>query len=445
MITNRSEERHATSARHGVSARGLSARGLSAVNAWDTQTQRHVRRIARQLVPRSVAGLVLGWLGAAVTLALDRVTGLALPAEVGNARTLLGALVGAILTIAVFTLWMRTVVVGLAASEISPRVVSNYLDDAFQRRVTGWMITAFAYVAAVVMFLPGGQPGGAEGGMAGMPAISTLVSVLVATAALLGVLLAIRQAVTDLSPSHLVRTLAERALDVMQHPQGPNDTPPSGQPGVRLCDIGGRAMGWVQHIDYEELIDALPPGATLTTHAAVGDFLAPEQLVASADVELGPDQMDRVLGAFTLTKTRDANRDLTFAIQQLVDVAQHAMGPSSNDTSTAEEALAHLRVVFRALLRNGKFTGCRNGSDDRHVVSTTIWHPADHIETAFERLRRGATEMPTTASEMLSALDELIVAAEQVDDVRSRDVLRRQQARLRQAADRKEMSVTGES
>lgn len=391
-----------------------------------------VRRLAIALLPRAVIALLGGWAVAALTLSLDRATGILLPVPIPNAQAILAALAGALLTIAVFAVWMRTVVVGLAAGYVSPRVVSDYLDDAFQRRMTRWMIAGFAYVLAVLAFLPAAT---GTGDQTGVPAVSSVVATLVVVVALLAVLLAIRHAVASLSPSALVRALADRALATMAVPDRPDDEVPD--PDVptegESHEIRSEVMGWVQQVDYQALIEALPASTVLTLYTPVGDFVARGEPFGVASRELPDEAYDAIRDAITVTATRRGEADLAFAVQQLVDVAQHAMTVTSNDTSTADEALVHLRAVLHELLRNGKFSGCLNGSRGRSVISPGIWDPADHLEVAFERLRPGASQLPTTAQRLLHTIDALVVTAHEVGDERSHEVLRRQRDRLREA------------
>lgn len=390
--------------------------------------------MAAALLPRALIALLVGWGLSASTLLVDAVSGVRLPVPATNARVLLGALAGAILTIAVFALWMRTVMVGLAAAHVSPRVVSSYLDDDFQRRMTAWMIAGFAYVLGVLAFLP---PNPADDTVAGVPAISILVATVVAVAALLTVLLAIHHAVTSLSLSALVRDLADRALAVMELPQRPDDEPPAdlSRRDTDAVIIRSDEMGWVQNIDYPALLGALPAGAVLTLHTSVGEFVAKGEPMAGATELVNDEAHDEIRDAVTLAATRRADDDLAFAIQQLVDVAQHATTPASNDTSTADEALVHLRAVMHELVRKGKRSGCLVGSDGRAIVSASVWHPADHLEAAFERLRFGAARMPTAVDRVLHTIDALERTAREVGDERSRETLRCQRDRLSRAAE----------
>lgn len=381
-----------------------------------------MRRLAGALLPRALAALVVGWVAAAGTLVADAAAGVAIPVPTSNAQAILAALAGALLTIAVFAVWMRTVVVGLAAAYVSPRVVSNYLDDRFQRRMTTAMIAGFAYVLAVLAFLPAA---GADGDGRGVPAISSIAATLVVVVALLAVLLAIRHAVSSLSPSALVRALADRALATMALPDRPDDDVPTGGPEVDGDGIRVRsdAMGWVQEVDYHALLEALPPETTLRLPVPVGEFIACDEALAVVDRELPDGAGDAVRAAVTVAATRSGERDLAFAVQQLVDVAQHAMTTASNDTSTADEALVHLRAVLAELLRNGKFSGCLRGSLGRAVVSAGIWHPADHLDAAFERLAPQAAQLSTTRHRLRHTIEALESTAREVGDEQSRRVL----------------------
>jgi uncharacterized membrane protein len=400
----------------------------------DSPADLELHRLATTLVPRAVVAVLAGWGLAAATLLLDRTIGLVLPVPISNARAVLGALAGAVLTIAVFAVWMRTVVVGLAAAYVSPRVVSSYLDDRFQRRMMVWMIAGFAYVLGVLAFLPAITGDGAR---TGVPAASSVVAILVVVVALVTVLLAIRHAVTSLSLSALVRALADRALATMAVPDRPDDDVPHRDVPTDSegSEVRSHVMGWVQDVDYPAIIEALPPETVLTLYTPVGEFVARGEPFAVTHRDLSDDAHDAIRAAIAVAPTRRGDADLAFAIQQLVDVAQHAMTPTSNDTSTADEALMHIRAVMHELLRNGKFSGCLNGSEGRSVVSPGIWDPADHLEVTFERLRPGAAQLPMTSHRLLHTIDALAVTAGEVGDERSREMLRYQRERLSEAAE----------
>lgn len=382
-------------------------------------------RLAGSLAVRGLVGLVAGALAAGAAFGLDQWLGLTLPLAPNTTRSLLTAFVGSVLTIAVFALWMRTVVVGLTASEVSARVLSAYLDDASQQQILGVMVGLFAYLVTATSLLP------AEASRT--PAVTAVGAVLIVVAALIGILLAMRDAVASLSLPSVIRTLADGVLDLLDEEPEPNDAAPDGR-AERLdvrCVVNSRDLGWVQDIDYADLLDVLGPGQTVDLRVDVGDFVAAGEPLCRTDAELDGDAQARVRDAFRLTRVRSTHRDLAYAIQQLVDVAENAMAPHSSDTSTAYEALAHLRAVLHVLIRRGTASCCLAGADDRWVVSSAAWTTVDHLEAVFGRLHVAVND-PAIAGRVRGTIDALIETADEVgDDGSSRSLQRlRDQAKV---------------
>ncbi|GGI08106.1 DUF2254 family protein [Egicoccus halophilus] len=383
-----------------------------------------LRTFALLLSLRSLAGMTAGVLVALGVAWLDRLVGVRIPVAPETAQGVLASFVGGVLTIAVFALWMRTVVVGLASSQVSSRVLAAYLDDRFQRQVLGVMVGMLAYLVATVVVYPDTGEG--------VPLLLSSLSAAVVVAALIGVLLAMRHAVGSLSVPSVVRTLTDQVLELLADPPWPNEagTAEVPDPDAPGTTVTSRDLGWVQRIDHRALIDALPAGATLVLHADVGEFVAEGETIGHLDVDVEPPVVDAVLAAFRLERTRSNRRDLAYAVQQLVDVAQHAMAPHSADTSSAHEALVHLRAVLHLLLRRGTASGCLRGEDGRTVVSPTAWAPADHLRSVFDRLNAGASTDPVSRRAVVRTLGLLEATAREVGDQASVDVLVEHQERI---------------
>jgi len=391
--------------------------------------RRHVLRFTGEVTARSLIGIAGGVALAAATLSLDRTLGWTAAVPTENARAVSGALLGGVLTIAVFTLWMRTVVVGLASGQISPRVVSSYLDDRFQRAITGWMVGALTYLTAVALLLPADIEGG-------VPLLSGTLALLSGVAALVALLAAMRHAVHSLAPPHLIRRLADRANERVASPRLPDDPLPEVMPDpLELRHLRSQSMGWIREVDYASITAHLPAGGVALLPLAIGDFVAPGETLLLFDDEMNDHDHDAIRAAIVIDRTRDTAADLAFAIQQLVDVVQHALGPNSNDTSTAYEALVHLRAVLHGVLRRGRASGCHRGSEDRMVVCTAGWEPADHLDAAVERLRGAVARDPVGTRSLMNTLKLLQHTAEEVGDGRSRQLLIAEQRRLEELAE----------
>lgn len=150
------------------------------------------------------------------------------------------------------------------------------------------------------------------------------------------------------------------------------------------------------------------------------------------------------MDSFAIVPTRASEYDLAYAIQQLVDVAEHAMTPSSLDTSTAYEALVHLRAVLDRLLQQGTPTGNLRGPDGRWIVGQRAFTTADHLRTASQRLVTVGSEDPTSAERLRAILNALAKTARLVGDTASRKVLSEQRSRLEREAPSTVASPSGD-
>jgi uncharacterized membrane protein len=164
--------------------------------------------------------------------------------------------------------------------------------------------------------------------------------------------------------------------------------------------------------------------------ANVGDFVAEGERLGSTDKQVDAEAAASLAEGFSVVPTRASEYDLAYAIQQLVDVAEHAMAPSSIDRSTAYEALSHLRAVFRRLLHAPAPTGHLRGSDGRWIVARRALGPADHIGTAFQRLVTTGSDEPTNAEVLRATMSSLQGTAQVVGDEATQRALSAQQSRL---------------
>jgi uncharacterized membrane protein len=220
--------------------------------------QSDLRRFVFRLATRAMSGTLVGVLTAALTLWIDRTAGLSLPLPASNSQLLLGSLVGAIITITVFVLWMRVVVVSLVSSQASPRVLTGYLDDGFQRNLTAWMMGGVMYLTAATLGLPLHRDTG------GVPAVTSLVAVLILVTALSTVLVAMHSATKSLAMPQIVRSLADHAFAVIEAQDRPDDPTSATPPHAGTEPLRSSRMGWVQWIDHDRIMDGLPPDTVLT-------------------------------------------------------------------------------------------------------------------------------------------------------------------------------------
>lgn len=381
-------------------------------------------RFALKSAAQALAAGVMGCLVALLTLAIDEAAGLWIAAPIANVRTLLGGVVSAVVTLAVFSLWMRSVVAGLVSSQVSPRIVSSYLDDDFQWQLLVGMSGALTYAATLLVQLPSPPAQGAamlDG--QGAPMLSTVLAVVVVLIGLVVLLFALRDAVQRMSLPRIVGALADQAHEALAQDGVPDDPWPE-QRTVDIVDaVSSAARGWVRSIDHARILQVIPSESVLVLKVGTGVFVSEQDVLAGCDTKLGEEASDAIRRAVRLEASRSPVDDLAFALQQLRDLAQGSM-TNNVDTSTSHEVLLHLRTILGKLIADGVTSGHALGADGRAVVSLARWSVRDHLREVLESLVYAVRADPVETRFLSVVLEDLRMRARDHGDRDSENLLR---------------------
>jgi uncharacterized membrane protein len=357
------------------------------------------------LALRAVAGAAAGILVALASLAADGAIGWSLPLEAERVHDLLVGLTGAALTIAVFALWMRSIVVGLVAGAFPARTVTRYLDDRFQAAMVGWMVAAIGLLVTVTLASPPPDQGR-------VPPLATLTALTTLIAALLGILLAVRQASARLDSSDLLHQLAERALEVLEETVHLDDDAPPVETWSAARTIESQGLGWVGAVAPHDLVAQLPPGTNGRLRVRPGEFVAPGQVVLELDRKVDEATADRLRRAIRVERRRHVGSDLDATLDELIDATRRAAG---QDVATAAEALRYLEVVLVRLVGRRLPTG-HVQLGDRSLADPARPTVADHVGRASRQVRSAASADPETTRVAEEVLERLARAAEAAGD-----------------------------
>lgn len=379
------------------------------------------RHVGRRSLLGVLAGLALGAVVAALDAALVTVLPATLRFDPDHAGTLVGSIVGGIITVAVFSLWMRTVMVGLVSVEFSPRLLASYLEDRFQENVTYGMLAALAFCCVVLFTIPA----------AAAPLVGMTLSMFIAFGALVTVLLAIQHAVRSLSVSQVIRDLTDAVLTMIEqlpYADEEHEDVPDVDPPDTTDTVHARELGWVVAIDLERIADGLAPGSTAQVVTPVGSFLRPGHPIV--EVDRSPVDEDAIRSAVEVHDARGPTTTIGFGLDQLVDVGQHALLASENDSATAHEVLLHLGACIEALLQHSPRATIHLDDEDRAVRSPPEPGASVHVGRAFRRLRPGAAKQIEASRDVLETLGTVHRAAERVEDEATINAVRSEAAEL---------------
>lgn len=377
-------------------------------------------------------GLALGF-GAR---ALDRIVGTGpLALSLGAYRSLLAAAVSGLITVVVFALWMRTVMAGVMAGKIAPRILARRLDDGYQRFVLTSMTGALGIAVAALASLP------AQGPVAAVVSLPLVLGVGVA--GLAGVLISLNRAVTDLSVPMVLYDLVQdgkqrlRAREAARRSAREPRTDPAGLEHV--AHVRSVAMGWVTTVDRDALSRHLPPGHGITLRVRVGQLVDEGDVVASVSCDLEPAQETALRSAIVLGRHDSGEGSIDDVLGQVVDMACHALEPGNNDTSTGEEAIAAAGLLLRGLIRVGDPVR-HEGIDDRQLLDVASPGVRETARRSVERLRLTVATHPQSAFQLVRVIGDVADAARESERDDVLGDLAAQVQRLVETADRSDLS-----
>lgn len=292
-------------------------------------------RTLRRLLGAVLVGALAGWALVRVDAALGLEPPGVLRFEPDSARSLLSALVGGLITLAGFAFWMRSIVVQLVSNQVSPRVLSAFLEDRFQENLLAFMAGAVVFTAAVLGSLP------EEGSAA--PALSTVAALALGLAALTALLYAMRSGIRSMQVGELIRRIADRGARQLRmagapRPQGPV---PSREPDG---EVEAQETGWLALVDYDAIEEHLPDGAVVTLDVEPGEFVTEGSRIGRvwAPDGVGPHLGPALAPFLALTRTRDEMERYSSQVDWLVDIAERAISPTAVESATVHEVAAHL-------------------------------------------------------------------------------------------------------
>jgi uncharacterized membrane protein len=215
-----------------------------------------------------ILAAILGIVGLAVDRHVD--TSLAdLPigftSTVESARTLLGVIAGATISFAGIAFSVSLLIIQLASSQYSPRVVHTLFRDPFNKRVMALVVGTFTYCVVVLRSVRSALDSGGE---PVIPNISVAVAVVLGIATILAIVAFINHSAHSMDVSEILERIRQettkqiRAEWTLTTPEIVTDyqIPPASTGATTT--IRAERSGWIQLIDTAALLDCLPDGTT---------------------------------------------------------------------------------------------------------------------------------------------------------------------------------------
>jgi len=356
------------------------------------------------------------------------------------ARQVLAALAAAEITVVGVVFSITIVALTLASTQFGPRMLRNFIRDRGTQVTLGTFVATFVYTILVLASIASGSHGDF------VPHLSITICLGLVLVDMAVLIYFINHTATAIQLPRVIANIAgdlARAVDAdardTRRLSSGSDLVEATDParGVLPDEPGGAvrtsAAGYLQLVRYDSLVRiAARENALIELHYRPGHFLVAGQPLATVWPAEAADGVARQLTRAHVTgPMRTLTQDVTFAVDQLVEIALRALSPAVNDTFTAMTCIDWLGDGLGQVARKWQPARVHR---DRAGTARVITAPVSYdrvIERAFEKIRQAGRGMPAI---MIRQLDALAVILEQTRNERQRRVLVTQARMIHQSS-----------
>ena len=355
---------------------------------------------------------------------------------VDSARALLGVIASATIAFAGVSISISLLLIQLASSQFSPRVLYGFFRDPVTKWVTGIVIGTFTYCLLVLRVV---RAPGETAAPQVVPHISVLIATVLGVGSIVAVVILINHSARSMQVGEIIRRITDEGRTQIASLHGrlegaAGDPLPTGpDPDTVGFTVEAHDEGWVQLLDVDRLRQSLPPDTTCELMVFIGGFVSlgsPLCVVRPAPSSEEEETVAQgIRQAVHLGRTRTTQQDVAFVFRQLVDIALRALSPGINDPTTAQEVLVHIGSLLQQLLRQQVEPAEAPDDRGREVLRPRDRRFDDYVNLAFDQIRLAASTQPAVSITILDVIGGVIADLDRAGVANGVNALRRQ-ARL---------------
>lgn len=336
------------------------------------------------------------------------------PGGPDGARSVLSTITSAMISVTGLVFSITMVVLQLASSQFTPRVIAPFLQSRVTQATLGVFVAAFVFSLTVLRSVEGDADGEAF-----VPQLSVTVAYLLVLLSVAFFLAFIHHITTSIQVSRVISAVGDRTVALVEEilpdadadAAGPTWSPRPSDPHGHVA--AGRAHGHVVSIDFATLVEvAREADIVLSLDARVGDFVVEGQpLAQSWGAVPDADATGRIDAALRRESERTMVQDPAFGIRQLVDIAERALSPGINDPTTAVQAIDELHRILRVVVQRPNPSPYVVDADDRVRVVHRPDAASDLVVLAVEEIAHYGRDSVQVPRRLTALLDDLASCA----------------------------------
>ncbi|WP_420473725.1 DUF2254 domain-containing protein [Noviherbaspirillum sp. ST9] len=334
-------------------------------------------------------------------------------ASADGARALLQTVAAAMITVAGLTFSITVLVLSLAASQYTPRVIRTFMGSRPTQMVLGTFIGIFCYCLVVMRAIRGTDE-------AFVPSVAVTVAMLFALIGVGVLVYFIHHMATSIQVSTIVSHVAAETVRMVDATYG-SDLPakednrnasPPGYSGADWFGLKSARTGYLRSVDFSGLARyASEHGIIVRMERKIGDFVIDGGLLASMNRKPDAQMEAKLNGYFNTGHYRTVEQDPAVGVQQLVDIALRALSPGVNDTTTALLCIDYLSSIFARMAPLQILPDhCRHEGNLRVMRCGDDFH--DMLGNVVRQIGESGKGSLTVSLRLLDALDAIARCAQ---------------------------------
>lgn len=318
--------------------------------------------------------------------------------DAAGAQAILTTVAGSAISVASLVFSITVVVLSLAANQMGPRLLENFMKHNRTQLVLGAFIGTFIYCLLILATISGQTVNAVPHSAVMLGLVLGVISFALLIYFIHHVLVFIQVSRVLEEVSNEVVTIFSRIL--LSEEDQPNQSQKlSGNIEKALPErdaeyqLTAKASGYLQLIELESMVKlASEHEALVHIQRKPGDFVIKGSplLRLWTEKELEQELLDKVLAPIKLGAQRTTIQDAEFAIDQLVEVALRALSPGINDSFTAINCVDRLAAALAEVASKRLPKPYYFDQDDNLRVVVKLYSYRSILNAAFNPIRQNA-------------------------------------------------------
>lgn len=332
-----------------------------------------------------------------------------------GARSVLSVIAGSVMTVVSIVFSLTVTTLAQTSSHFGPRVLRNFTSDRGVQFTLGTFIATFVYCLLVLRTVRSLEE------KSFVPYLSVNIGILLALASMAVLIYFIHHISQNIQAENLIATIGDefqKALPLLfperiGRPHGDNtrsEQLPDDSQWQAAHIVTSTVNGYVQAVDDEQLMQlATQHDLMLQLARRPGDFVNCRAILMRVlpRAHINPDIELELRDCFSLGAHRTRHQDAQYMVQQMVEIAVHALSPGINEPFTALTCIDWIGASLCGVARRELPMPLRQDEHGRLRVIACTLDFEELTDIAFGQIRLYGANNPDVMLHLLETIGEI--------------------------------------